>query len=144
MSSYNRSLGKFGEIIAQYYLLKIGCKILTSNYRCKIGEIDIIACINKTIIFTEVKTRTTISFGYPEESVDYLKIQKIKKVASNFIITNKLEDFDIRFDVISLKLDKKTFSDKEENILLIEGYIKNSELEIIKDKFHLEHIADAF
>jgi putative endonuclease len=150
MLSHNSSVGKFGEIISKGYLLKIGYEILKTNYKCKIGEIDIITCTNKTIIFTEVKTRTTLSFGYPEEAVNYIKIQKIKRVANNFIISNHLEDFEIRFDVISLKLNNMLFSGKEEKILLEENklllqeYIKNNDPEIIRNKFHLEHITYAF
>jgi len=85
----NRSLGNFGELRACDYLIKTGYEILDKNFRCRYGEIDIIAKTGDAITFIEVKTRTNELFGLPEESIDIHKIKRIKK-ASNYYIQQKI------------------------------------------------------
>jgi putative endonuclease len=102
-----KDLGKKGEEIAEKYLKKCGYKILEKNYRCgRLGEIDIVAFDKKTLVFVEVKTRKTPDFGIPEEAVDFRKQNKIKLLADYYLIKNKLENLDVRFDVVSIFLEK--------------------------------------
>lgn len=104
----NKFLGNFGEIKAQKYLKKLGLKILEKNYTNKLGEIDII-CFDKIeneYAFIEVKTRSTDAFGLPREAVTTYKQNKIQKVASLFLIENKLTEEKIRFDVVEILDDK--------------------------------------
>lgn len=102
MTSSN-DLGKKGENIAKNYLRSLGYSLIACNYRCRYGEIDIIAQIYNTVSFIEVKTRRSISYGEPEEAVDTFKIEKIKKTAKYFISNKKLYGHEICFDVISIK-----------------------------------------
>ena len=76
-----KQLGDLGEDISEIFLVKKGYSILKRNYRCRLGEIDLIAKDKNKIIFFEVKTRTNLNFGYPEESVNNLKVLKLKKLA---------------------------------------------------------------
>lgn len=75
--SHNQSVGKKGEIIAAAYLRRMGYEILALNYRAGRGEIDIIAQFDGTMVFVEVKTRTTGNFGFPEEAVTQKKADKL-------------------------------------------------------------------
>jgi len=102
-------LGIQGEAIAKEYLIAKGYNILETNYKNKIGEIDIIAKINKTIVFVEVKARQSLKFGHPREAVNYYKQQKIKNVAIGYLKFKGLyEKINIRFDVIDILDDKIT------------------------------------
>ncbi|WP_408643039.1 YraN family protein [Thermosinus carboxydivorans] len=73
----NIMMGKMGENAAADYLARNGYKILMRNYRCRIGEIDIVAERQGTIVFVEVKTRSSEKFGFPAEAVNYRKQQKL-------------------------------------------------------------------
>lgn len=74
----NAQKGKKGELIAQEYLIKCGMKIVDTNWHySKNAEIDIIAEDNNTLVFIEVKTRTSLNYGHPFEAINRLKIEKI-------------------------------------------------------------------
>ena len=102
MKIFNRIKGNIGEELATNFLKKQKYKILGRNYRNSIGEIDIIAKDKKVVVFVEVKARSSDEFGLPCEAVDYRKQQKIHSVASIFLKEKKLEDCEIRFDVIEV------------------------------------------
>ena len=102
MKKYNKSIGNYGESIARDFLINNGYNILDMNYRNKYGEIDIICRNNNLIIFCEVKSRYTNSFGIPMESVTYYKQRQIIKVSSYYILINKLNKYNIRYDVIEI------------------------------------------
>ncbi|SCH09573.1 MULTISPECIES: YraN family protein [unclassified Romboutsia] len=98
----NKEKGDLGENIALTYLLKNGARVIEKNYKIKSGEIDIIANIDNELVFIEVKSRSSIKYGYPSESVNIKKIRKISNVARYYIFINKLYDIPIRFDVIEV------------------------------------------
>ena len=75
------TFGKYGEDLACRYLQKQGYKILERNFRIRGGEIDIVALDGKTLIYVEVKTRTSHQFGLPEESITPFKISFLKRAA---------------------------------------------------------------
>ena len=77
--------GDFGEDLATNYLIKNKYKIIARNYSCALGEIDIVALDKKTIVFVEVKTRTSQAFGLPREAVTRSKQQHICKTAQYFV-----------------------------------------------------------
>jgi len=97
-----RRFGIIGEKIAQDYLRNKGYEILETNFYTKKGEIDIIAQKDKCIVFVEVKTRTNLKFGTPAMSVDFTKKKHIKNVAKIFLQFNKLQNYEVRFDVIEV------------------------------------------
>ncbi|GAB4534571.1 MAG: YraN family protein [Thermodesulfovibrionia bacterium] len=94
-------LGRKGEEIALRFLRKNGYKIVDRNYRTPIGEIDIIAKDEDTLVFIEVKTREGRGYGQPFEAVDKRKRQKIADVASLYL--KRFRDIPpCRFDVVSI------------------------------------------
>ena len=99
---FNKVEGTKGEIKACNYLKKKKYKILEVNYRNRLGQIDIIAQQKKTIVFIEVKSRSTLAFGRPSEAVDRRKQEKIKSVAMLYLIANKLTESQSRMDVIEM------------------------------------------
>ena len=106
-----KTIGSLGEKIAAQYLLKSGYKILEKNFKCKIGEIDIIALFKKEIVFVEVKTRTSTFFGTGSEAVNFHKQQRILKIAQLYLAsTEKFRNFQPRFDVIEIYLNPDTLA----------------------------------
>lgn len=102
----NKIKGDIGEIDAVEFLKKKKFKILQTNYKTKFGEIDIVALDGKTIVFVEVKRRSTLAFGRPIEAVDWRKQAKIKKVAEFYLMIKHKSEADVRFDVMEI-LDRE-------------------------------------
>jgi putative endonuclease len=98
------TLGKAGEDAAVRYLKKKGYKIVGRGFRLLRGEIDILAYDGATLVFAEVKTRTSQAFGCPEESVTPAKQAQIRKIAQGYLAKNRLENSPCRFDVLSVML----------------------------------------
>ena len=94
--------GKRAEDAACEYLLNLGLRILERNYRVPLGEIDIIAKDNKTIVFVEVRSRQEASCGLPQETVNIIKQRKIRKVAACFLKSKGNWEANCRFDVIAV------------------------------------------
>jgi putative endonuclease len=99
-----KTLGARGEEIAVAYLKRQKFRIIETNFRCKCGEVDIIARDGKEIVFVEVKTRRTASYGLPQLAVTPFKQRQISKAALTYLSKNRLMDEDARFDVISVLL----------------------------------------
>lgn len=105
MSDYERHiLGNNGEKIASKYLEKNHYEIIKRNFRCKQGEIDIIAYDNKNreYVFVEVKTRTNSEYGKPVDSVNKMKQKHIVSATKYYIYLHNLENKYIRFDIIEI------------------------------------------
>lgn len=97
----NFSKGKYGESLACAYLQKHGLKLLEKNFRTPIGEIDLIMLEQETIVFVEVKYRSSLRFGNPLESVDLRKQRKIKQV-SYYYLSRFTHWPACRFDVLGI------------------------------------------
>lgn len=95
-------LGKDGETWAAKYLKSNGFKILDKNYRCSLGEIDIIAKEKDTIVFVEVKTRQSDEFTEPFQSVGARKQAKIRALAEYYLQEKNCSECEIRIDVLSI------------------------------------------
>jgi putative endonuclease len=100
--TWRQTLGKWGEAAAASYLIEQGLSIVTQNYRCAQGEIDLIAQEGAAIVFVEVKTRSSAAFGNPEEAVDGAKQAHLLAAAETYCEENALLDQDWRMDVISI------------------------------------------
>lgn len=99
-----RNIGSLQEDKAADYLINNGFKILERNYRCKIGEIDVIALKDNVIRFIEIKYRKTNDFGYATEAVSKKKQVKIIKTAQWYINEKKFgDDVSYSFDVIAIQ-----------------------------------------
>ena len=99
-------LGKKGEELAVSHLKSLGYKIVERNFRCRLGEIDIIAYHGKTLVFVEVRTRKSCQFGSPLSSVAYRKQKKLITLAKFYMKKHRLFDRVARFDVVGITLDK--------------------------------------
>jgi len=102
-----RKLGEDKEELAAAFLQEAGYTIIARNFRCRQGEIDLIAKEDTILVFTEVKYRATHAAGYPEEAVDQRKQRRIGKVALYYLTTRVgRTDVPCRFDVIAIDGDE--------------------------------------
>ena len=106
MSDHNNT-GRQGEELAAAFLIRNGYEILRRNFTFRRCEIDIIARKGDWLLFVEVKTRTSISFGHPEEFVESAQAARIFHAAEEFIFTSNWKGH-IRFDIISVTMDTTT------------------------------------
>lgn len=102
-----KEVGERGEKIAADYLKKKGYRIRERNFRCREGEIDIVAEKGDTLVFVEVRTKSDLSFGTPEESVTESKKGKLVDLAHTYIGTHEALPPNWRIDVVAIELDKK-------------------------------------
>ncbi len=100
----NKVKGGQGEVLAVKHLKKSGYRILEKNYATDLGEIDIIATDDKTLVFIEVKARNGDLYGFPSEAVTYVKQSKINRVAAQYIKRHMMQGVPVRFDVIEVYL----------------------------------------
>jgi len=103
--------GKKSEIIASQFLKKKKYKIIETNYKNKIGEIDIIAKDKDYLVFVEVKARMSRAFGDPAEAVDLKKQQKLRDVAKLYLIKSGKTNANCRFDVVTILGDEQLIID---------------------------------
>lgn len=108
MASHNE-LGKLGEELAVEFLKKEGYEILNTNWTFQKAEIDIIAIKENTLAIVEVKTRSSLDFGLPQDFVKPKKIQLLVKAVDQYVIERNL-DIDVRFDIIAIHKEGKSFA----------------------------------
>ena len=96
-------IGRDGEALAVAFLKRKGYRVIEQNYRCHLGEIDIVAVDRKTVCFVEVKTRSTVDYDRPEVAVHKQKQYKLSRVALWFLKEQHLEDVRARFDVVAIR-----------------------------------------
>jgi putative endonuclease len=107
MGKEKQLLGRQGEEEAAAYLVKQGYKIVQRNFRCPWGEIDIIAQKGPVLVFVEVRSRKTNSFGLPQESIKRNKQKKVRQVASFYLKKAGQPEISVRLDVLTLKFNQK-------------------------------------
>lgn len=95
-------LGKAGEQVAEQYLKNKGYKLVERNYRCPLGELDLIVLDRRVVVFVEVKTRSGHGYGSPLEAVEFRKQRKLIQAAQYFLSEKKLHQRDARFDVVGI------------------------------------------
>lgn len=100
MALHNKT-GQDGEEMAARYLTQKGYRILARNFRYKRAEVDLITQLNNLLVFVEVKTRSTLTHGYPEEFVTPRKIALLQEAAEAYIHQLNWQH-DIRFDIIAV------------------------------------------
>lgn len=107
MADHN-DLGKQGEELAIEFLQKNDYEILETNWVFQKAEVDVIAQIGNTLAVVEVKTRSSIDFGLPQDFVNPKKIQLLVKAINEYVISNDL-DVTVRFDIVAIHKEGKTF-----------------------------------
>lgn len=101
----NKGLGDRGEDLAVSWLEKHGIRVVERNFRCKGGEVDIVARDGSTTVFIEVKTRKNLAYGVPQLAVTPFKQRQISKAALTWLLKNRRHDHPARFDVIAIVLE---------------------------------------
>lgn len=97
-------MGRMGERVAAGALVKRGYRVLEQNFRCRYGEIDIVAEEGPDLVFVEVKTRRGQSYGLPEEAVTPHKARKLAQVASCYLDQHACSERSWRIDVVAVQL----------------------------------------
>jgi putative endonuclease len=95
-------LGKYGEDVAANFLHDRGYAIIDRNWRCEIGEIDLIAKYKESLIFVEVKTRSGQGFGHPFEAITKSKVARMRQLAARWTSSHELSGMRLRLDAISV------------------------------------------
>lgn len=106
MTNCRIALGKLGEEYAFEQLKKMGYRILCQNYRSPAGELDIVAEQDGSLVFIEVRTKTSHRFGTPAESITRKKQEKLRQMARIYISSNRLFGKPCRFDVVCVEVDR--------------------------------------
>jgi putative endonuclease len=103
------ALGRFGEQVAAEHLHRAGLEILARNWRCSVGELDIVAWdpLERCVVFCEVKTRTGMAFGSPAEAVTTAKVRRLRQLAAAWLSEPGRPHGDIRFDVVEVVRDRR-------------------------------------
>ena len=122
MTRERLDLGKEGEELALKKIKRLGYKCIARNYRCLLGEVDLIASHEDCLVFIEIKTRKGKSLGYAKEAIDGRKRRQLSKVALAYMKSNNCSDTKSRFDVVAINL-----RDGKE------------EIEVIQNAFDLEY-----
>jgi len=105
MKGYDRMrTGKKGEDIACSYLKSRGYRIVERNYKCPLGEIDIVARDGDAIVFVEVKSRKSEEFGDPQLAVGQKKQKKVSRISLTYLKDKNLYPCNARFDVVAIKM----------------------------------------
>ena len=102
MTEKSKRLGERGENAAAAYLERSGMTVVERNWRCPSGEIDIVALDGEVLVLCEVKTRTGVAKGTPEDAVTPAKQKRYTRLAVAYIQAAAIEPVEIRFDVITL------------------------------------------
>ncbi|HYH28944.1 MAG TPA: YraN family protein [Pseudonocardia sp.] len=95
-------LGRRGEDLAARYLEQQGLVVLSHNWRCRLGELDLVATDSERLVVCEVKTRSSTRFGAPAEAVDGRKAARIRRVAHAWLAAHHVRWCEVRFDVLAV------------------------------------------
>ena len=106
MTRERLELGKLGEELAFKKVKVLGYKKVARNYRCPLGEIDLIARDGDTLVFIEIKTRKNKSIDYAKEAVDKRKQRQLSKVALFYMKSNDCDNIKARFDVVAISFER--------------------------------------
>ena len=96
------AVGAYGERVAVDYLVRHGMTLIERNWRCSSGEIDAVLLDGETIVFTEVKTRRSGTFGTPAEAVGHAKQSRLRRLAAIWLAQSQRRTPEIRFDLVSV------------------------------------------
>jgi putative endonuclease len=96
------AIGRYGEAVAARMLVDAGYQLIETNWRCRDGEIDIVASAGRTLIICEVKTRSSTAFGEPAEAVGRVKSGRLRRLAVQWLAEHPGGWDSVRFDVVSV------------------------------------------
>lgn len=105
MTNSKITLGKSGENAAVKYLQRLGYKVVQRNFRCKLGELDIVALHYNYLVFIEVRTIAGNFTGTPQESITLKKQQKLRQLALYYQLFHETGEIPVRFDVVAVTMN---------------------------------------
>ena len=115
-----QELGAAGEKLAQEYLKKKGYKVIETNFRCRHGEIDIVARKDKSVVFVEVRTKSSDAFGTPEESITRQTRERLVATALAYLTSHPGLPENWRIDLLAIEADR---DGKARRVSLIENAV---------------------
>jgi putative endonuclease len=95
-------LGKWGEAVASEFLIEAGMEIVARNWRCRHGEVDIIAADGATLVFCEVKTRSALGFGTPLTAITASKLLRLRRLVGLYLVETGGHRGSVRIDAIGV------------------------------------------
>lgn len=107
MSDARQKLGRWGEELAAQHLESQGYVLLERNWRCRRGEIDLVAQAGEVLVFVEVKTRRGRDYGTPEEAITSSKAKRLLELSQRYLLEKDLEDIEWRVDLVAVELDQQ-------------------------------------
>lgn len=97
-----QALGAYGESVAATYLVGTGMVLLDRNWRCDVGEIDLVLRDGDVLVVCEVKTRRDVQFGTPHEAVTETKVQRLRLLAERWVVEHGVRPGDVRIDLVAI------------------------------------------
>lgn len=97
-----QDLGRKSEDLALLHLRRLRHRVLDRNVHFPFGELDLVTLDRRTVVFTEVRAKTSLAYGTPEETIDKAKQNRIKKAAAAYLYRKGWEDREVRFDVVAM------------------------------------------
>lgn len=107
MTDPRRGLGQRGEALAAAELQRRGYKVLTRNWRCRVGEMDIVARHEGWLVFVEVRTQRGDRWGGPEASITSAKRARLIQVAQSYLVESAIGEVDWRIDVVAVQMTRQ-------------------------------------
>jgi len=101
-AAHKQRLGAYGEAVAAKHLVEAGMVLLDRNWRCSSGEIDLVLRDGQTLVFCEVKTRSSTAYGSPLESVGAQKASRLRRLAALWIEAHGVRARDVRIDLVGV------------------------------------------
>lgn len=101
-----KATGRLGEDAAAQYLAGIGYAIVERNWRCRSGELDLVAECGECLVFVEVRTRSSARYGHPAESVEGRKQAQVRRLAQIYLQMKGSRNVPIRFDVVAVQIGR--------------------------------------
>jgi putative endonuclease len=96
------ALGAYGEALAARHLVDQGMVLLDRNWRCSLGEIDLVLRDDRTLVVCEVKTRSSLAFGSPLEGVTEQKAARLRRLAARWLTDHKIRPDEVRIDLVGV------------------------------------------
>lgn len=101
------AVGQYGEDVAARHLTDTGMQVLARNWRCDLGEIDVVARDGHTVVVCEVKTRSGLDYGTPLEAVTARKLARLRRLAARWLAESGERPPEVRIDVVSVLLRRR-------------------------------------
>lgn len=99
------ALGGYGEAQAARFLVELGMVVLDRNWRCDLGEVDLVLRDGSVLVFCEVKTRVSEAFGSPLESVTPAKVARLRRIAARWMHDHGVRADEVRLDLVGVLLE---------------------------------------